>query len=175
MSEPYLGEIRMFGGNFAPSGWALCDGSLRSIAELEPLFTLIGTTYGGDGQNTFALPDLRGRLPVHHGAGPGLSTRVIGSSGGAEAVTLTQAQLPSHTHQARAASTSGTSTSPGAGYPAAVNSGGRYASALSGPVDQPMSAAAVAPAGGGQPHTNLQPFVCVTFIIALFGIFPPQE
>ena len=166
MSTPYIGEIRIFAGNYAPQGWAFCDGSLLSISEFDTLFNLIGTTYGGDGQTTFALPDLRGRIPVHQGAG-----FVLGQSGGAEAVTLTTAQLPAHTHLPQAQSTPATSRAPG-GNVWAVTAATRYSPA---PLASTLDAGAIQAAGGGQPHDNLMPGLCVNFIISLFGIFPSQN
>ena len=163
----------MFGGNFAPQGWAMCDGQLLSIAENDALFALIGTTYGGDGQTTFALPDLRGRIPTHAGQGPGLSARVLGESSGAENVTLTINQLPAHTH-ALQGSTDIAAQSPPTGnvlaQPSTID--------LYRPATVPSAALspnAIAPAGGSQPHDNMEPFLCITFIISLFGIFPSQN
>jgi len=165
MSQPYVGEIRMFGGNFAPSGWAICDGSILAIAENDVLFELIGTTYGGDGQTTFALPDLRGRVPVHQGSG-----FVIGQSGGAETVTLTLSQIPSHTHAALASSGAGSSHSPASNIWANWT-GAQYSDQGTNTSLDPLSLSA---AGGSQPHDNMAPFVGVNFIISLFGIFPSQ-
>jgi microcystin-dependent protein len=172
MGTPFIGEIRMFGGNLPPAGWALCDGSLLPISENEALFQLIGTTYGGDGQATFALPDLRGRVPVHQGSGPGLPSRVIGEQFGVEQVTLTVANLPSHDHGLRVHAGSGTTDDPSgsvvAGHPADDN----YAT--SSPTT-PLAAAAVGPAVpafAAQPHENVQPSLPIQFIISLFGIFP---
>jgi microcystin-dependent protein len=164
MAQPYVGEIRMFAGNFAPLGWMFCEGQLLPIAENETLFNLIGTTYGGDGQSTFALPDLRGRIPIHQGNGV-----ILAETGGAETITLTVNQIPSHTHALLA------STGPGN-----VNTPGGNVTAESAAVriyfeDQPtvsMAPAAVGAVGGSQPHTNFQPYLCVNFIISLFGIFP---
>ncbi len=169
MSDPYVGEIRLFGGSFAPAGWAFCDGSLVSIAENEVLFNLVGTTYGGDGQETFALPDLRGRVPLHQGTGPGLSPRVVGETGGAESVTLTPSQLPAHTHLLMASQAVGTSPSPANAVPASTVSGLSY---TAGAASLPMRAGALSPVGGSQPHDNVMPTVTVTFIISLFGIYP---
>jgi microcystin-dependent protein len=164
MATPFVGEIRMFGGNFAPVGWMFCDGQLLLISEYETLFNLIGTTYGGDGQSTFALPDLRGRVPVHQGGG-----LVMGQLGGSETVTLAASQMPAHTHSMNASSTAAT--------PAAGPTGVLGASATTsfygvGPATTPMAASALAPAGGTQPHENMAPFQAVSFIISLFGIFP---
>jgi microcystin-dependent protein len=175
MSDPYVGEIRMFGGNFAPVDWAWCDGALLPIAEYETLFTLIGTTYGGDGQQTFALPDLRGRLPLHTGAGPGLSGYVLGQQVGVESVALSVAQTPAHSHPVSARSSPGTSTSAVGNVPASATSGGLYAAGAPSP-DVAMAPNAIAPApGGGQAHSNVMPFQCVSFIIALYGVYPTQD
>jgi microcystin-dependent protein len=172
----YLGEIKMFAGNFAPVGWALCDGSLLPINQNTPLFSLLGTTYGGNGTTTFALPDLRGRFPMNAGTGANLTPRVLGDVGGQETVTLTAAQMPAHTHTvaAGADSTVATTDQPQNALP------GRNASATPSygkTVNTTMASSAivVAPAGGGQPHPNMPPFVCVNFIIALTGIFPARN
>lgn len=166
MSQPYVGEIRMFGGNFAPVGWAICDGSLLPISENETLFVLIGTTYGGDGQVTFALPDLRGRAPVHMGSSGGLTTRYLGEAAGQEEVTLTAGQIPLHSHTLRASTNAG-----------AVN--GKHPSlstvAAYGPATTTVAMAAGAIStntGGTQPHENMPPFLAVNFIISLYGVFP---
>jgi microcystin-dependent protein len=164
MAQPYVGEIRMFAGSFAPLGWQFCDGQLLPISENETLFNLIGTTYGGDGQETFALPDLRGRIPIHQGNG-----FILAETGGAESVTLTAAQIPLHTHPAAASANPGTGPSPGNAIWAASTTDALYAP---GPPAGALMADAVQPVGGSQPHTNLMPFLCVHFIISLFGIFP---
>lgn len=175
MSEPFVGEIRMVGFNFAPRGWAFCDGSLLAISQNDALFSLIGTIYGGDGVNTFALPDLRSRLPMHQGQGPGLSSTVIGQRAGVETVTLTTPQIPSHSHAMQATSTAGTSSSPSGGYPAAVPGIAHYQNVAGGvPATTAMNAGAITAAGGSQPHENRQPAQCVTFIMALFGIYPSR-
>jgi microcystin-dependent protein len=171
MSQPFIGEIRIFAGNFAPTGWALCDGQLIPISENDTLFNLIGTTYGGDGQETFALPDLRGRLPLHQGTGSSGTSYVIGESGGVEDVTLTTNQIPSHTHPLVATTAVGAAASPLNSVPAASGSSNVY---RPGPAGTPLAAQAVSASGGSQPHTNLQPYLCVDFIISLFGIFPTQ-
>lgn len=172
MTTPFIGEIRMFGGNFAPVGFAFCDGQLLAIADYEALFTLIGTIYGGDGQTTFALPDLRGRIPVHQGQGPGLAANyTLGEQSGSETVTLTTSQVPSHAHPAQAQSAAGNQAGPGGGIWAA--SGQNQFSANTPSAD--MSAAAIGSAGSGQPHDNMAPFQAVSFIIALEGIFPSQN
>ncbi len=155
----------MFGGNFAPSGWAICDGSLLAISQYDVLFNLIGTTYGGDGQTTFALPDLRGRVPVHQGAG-----FVLGQRAGVETVTLTVSQIPTHTHPAQASSAAGSSHNP-TGNIWANWTGSQYSDQGT---NAAMSAASVSSAGGSQPHDNMPPFLVINFIISLFGIFPSQ-
>jgi microcystin-dependent protein len=170
MSQPFVGEIRLFGGNFAPAGWAFCEGQLLPISENETLFNLIGTTYGGDGQSTFALPDLRGRLPMHMGTGPGLSNRVISEMGGVETVTLTAQQIPAHNHVPQAVSGSGNQTTPQGGVWAGTATS-RYSSNAP---DQAMKSTLVGSAGGSQPHENMMPYLAVSFIISLFGIFPSQ-
>jgi microcystin-dependent protein len=168
MSTPYIGEIRMVGFNFAPQGWAFCDGQVMAIAQNDALFALIGTTYGGDGQITFALPNLLGRVPIHMGTGPGLSTRVIGESGGSESVTLTTNQLPAHGHTPLAYSAVGSQSSPQNGLWAG-SADARYSTS---PANQPMRNTLIGAGGGGQPHANLMPFAAINFIISLFGIFP---
>ena len=174
MSEPYLGEIRLVGFNYEPEGWAFCDGRLLPIAQYDALFALIGTTYGGDGQTTFALPDLRGRTPIHMGQGNGLSNRTIGQNGGAETVTLSMNELPVHSHAAQAFEGSGTSSNPSGAVWAGVSSGAIYR-VDDGSTLAAMNPGAVSPVGGSQPHDNLQPYLCVNFIIALDGVFPTQS
>lgn len=165
MSNPYVGEIRLFAGNFAPAGWSFCDGSLLPISENETLFNLIGTTYGGDGQSTFALPDMRGRLPMHQGAGV-----VLAELGGVEEVTLTVGQLPAHTHPFVASSAVGTGSTPTGNVIAAPASVRMWRAGAATNVSFP--AQSIAATGGSQPHSNLQPYLCVNFIISLFGVFP---
>jgi microcystin-dependent protein len=169
MSSPYIGEIRMFAGNFAPAGWMFCEGQLLPISENDALFTLIGTTYGGDGQSTFALPDLRGRIPVHQGNGVTLA-----ETGGAEEVTLTVQQTPTHSHPMMASSDPAATTQPQNSVPATTQA----ATITPYGTDRPMTTlhqAAISPTGGSQPHTNFQPYLCINFIISLFGIFPTQN
>ncbi|KPV52877.1 phage tail protein [Kouleothrix aurantiaca] len=166
MSDCYIGEIRMFGGNFAPVGWAFCDGSLLSIAQYDALFNLIGTTYGGDGQSTFALPDLRGRIPIHQGNG-----FMLADTGGAEEITLTSSQIAAHTHPLLASANNATTTNAGGNVLAQTPSYTPYISMN--PASQ-LSTASISSTGGSQPHTNFQPYLCVDFIISLFGIFPSQ-
>ena len=170
MANPYLGEIRMFAGNFAIQGWAFCDGQILSIAQNQALFALLGTTYGGDGQMTFALPDLRGRVPVHQGALNG-TPFTIGQSGGEEAVTLTTNQIPAHSHIPQAFASQGNQASPANNVWGATPLN-LYSAANPG---VSMSPAAVGQAGGSQPHENMIPFLAVNFIISLFGIFPTQN
>lgn len=164
MAQPYVGEIRMFAGNFAPAGWMFCEGQLLPISENETLFNLIGTTYGGDGQSTFALPDLRGRIPLHQGNG-----LILAETGGAEEVTLTGSQMPSHSHSLFGTSSIANATSPSGAIPAQTSLFDFYQSS---PPNSAMAPQSVGPTGGSQPHTNFQPYLCVSFIISLFGIFP---
>ena len=164
MSTPYVGEIRVFGGNFAPVGWLLCQGQLLPIAQYDVLFNLIGTTYGGDGQNTFGLPNLASRIPYHQGAG-----YVLGQLGGVEQVTLTQQQLPVHTHAANASTANGDQAGPAGNVWAAGTLSG-YTSTQ--PANVTMNPAALSAAGGSQPHENMPPFLCLNFIIATEGIYP---
>jgi len=167
MAQPYVGEIRMFGGNFAPAGWMFCEGQLLPISEYETLFQLIGTTYGGDGQSTFALPDLRGRLPLHMG-----NSFILAETGGAESVTLTVAQMPAHSHPLMGTGNAATGVVPssrvlpGAGPAATITAYGTDAPPTT------LSPSTLGFVGGSQPHSNFQPYLCVSFIISLFGIFP---
>ncbi|MCB2154815.1 tail fiber protein [bacterium] len=170
MSEPFIGEIRMFAGNFAPRSWAFCDGQLLAVSQNDALFSLFGTIYGGDGRTTFGLPDLRGRVPIHAGTGPGLSPRNIGSKGGQEKVTLTVNQLPSHGHSLQATSEASTQRQP-AGQAVASATGQVYNELLD---PHTMNSASIANAGGSQTHTNLMPCLCVNFIVALAGIYPSR-
>lgn len=166
MAQPYVGEIRIFAGNFAPAGWMFCEGQIIPISEYETLFNLIGTTFGGDGQETFALPDLRSRIPIHQGNG-----YVLGDAAGVEEVTLTVAQIPTHSHTAVASSDSGNSSSTGTDFAA-----GQDKLVFSTETAIPVTAAfqTVASTGGSQPHSNIMPYLCVDYIISLFGIFPSQ-
>ena len=164
MAQPYVGEIRMFAGNFAPAGWMFCEGQLLPISENETLFQLIGTTYGGDGESTFALPDLRGRIPLHQGNG-----FILAENGGAEKITLTVQQIPAHGHPLLASGNQGNQ----------VNTANDLTSNSQGALPYiedvatiNMNALAISPVGGSQPHTNFQPYLCINFIISLFGIFP---
>jgi microcystin-dependent protein len=167
---PFIGEIRLFAGNFAPAGWAFCDGQTLPIAENDALFQLIGTTYGGDGQTTFNLPNLQSRVPIHMGTGPDGTTYQIGEMAGTEQETLTVQQIPIHTHPWLASNANAASPSPIGAVPA-VAQGDLYATGLS---PTPFSPMAVSPAGGSQPHENTQPFLCINYIISLFGVFPSQ-
>jgi microcystin-dependent protein len=167
MSSPFIGEIRMFGGNFAPAGWAFCNGALMPIAENDALFQLIGTTYGGDGQTTFALPDLQSRIPIH--VGPGF---VLAQTGGTETVTLTTNQIPAHSHVPQANSAPGTQTGPGNGIWASTSPSLNQYSTNAPTLN--MDLAAIGQTGGSQPHDNMVPFLAINFILSLFGIFPSQ-
>ncbi len=173
MGQPHIGEIRMFGGNFAPVGWAFCDGQLMPIAENDTLYALIGTTYGGDGQATFGIPNLQSRVPIHSGQGPGLSQNyVLGQTGGVEQVTLTTQQIPSHNHAYIVSTDSAASTAPAGQMPGNSPSVDIYIE--SGTAAQ-FSNQALSQVGGSQPHSNIQPYLTVSFIISLFGIFPSQN
>jgi microcystin-dependent protein len=165
MAEPYVGEIRVFAGNFAPAGWALCDGSTLAISTNEALYALIGTTYGGDGQSTFALPDLRGRVPIH--TGPGYS---LGQVGGTETVTLMSQNLPVHSHTSNASAANATSSDPTGRFWATNNDYRCYSNATP---NTSFAPAAIGAAGGSEPHDNMMPFLTVSYIIALEGVYPP--
>jgi microcystin-dependent protein len=182
MSSPYVGEIRMFGGNFAPVGWMFCDGQLLPISEYETLFNLIGTTYGGDGQSTFALPNLQSRVPMHAGTNAGISFQ-LGEMAGVETVTLTVNQIPTHSHLPAAVAAPGTNNAQAAPannvfadefLPAPPNPN-VFAYAPAGGAQVSFASNAIGPSGGSQPHDNMIPFLCVNFIISLFGIFPTQN
>jgi microcystin-dependent protein len=177
MSEPFLGQIMIFGGNFAPRGWAFCNGQLLSIAQNSALFSLLGTTYGGDGVTTFGLPDLRGRVPMHWGQGPGLTNRVLGESSGSETVTLLSTQIPAHNHLMQASTTDANQASPANNICAPVldsqgAAGFEFSNAAP---NATMNPAAIAASGGSQPHENLQPYLCLSFVIALEGLFPSRN
>ena len=163
MAQPYVGEIRMFAGNFAPAGWMFCEGQLLPISENETLFQLIGTTYGGDGESTFALPDLRGRLPIHPGNG-----FTLAETGGAEEITLTVSQIAAHSHPLLATNDIPNQSSPAKNLP------GQAAAKFyrAGPPSVQLNQQVVATTGGSQPHSNFQPYLCIDFIVSLFGIFP---
>lgn len=177
MATPFIGEIRMFGGNFAPRGWAFCNGQLLSIAQNTALFSLLGTTYGGNGQTTFALPDLRGRAALHAGQGPGLSSYSQGQVGGQETVTLNQNQLPVHSHTLNGVAAGGNQASPAGNLPAVESTGTsmNYASPNPPTVSVPMAAQAIGNAGGGQPVPVVQPYLVINYIIALTGIYPSRN
>jgi microcystin-dependent protein len=170
MGQPYVGEVRMFAGTFAPAGWMFCDGSLLPISEFETLFNLIGTTFGGDGQSTFALPDLRGRIPVHQGTGPSGLTYIIGQLSGQENVTLTINQIPSHNHVPLANGEGASSPDPANNVIGTPGGKAWFAAASAVQLGSP----ALQSEGGNQPHDNFMPYLCVNFIISMFGIFPSQ-
>jgi microcystin-dependent protein len=171
MADPFVAEIRIFPFNFAPKGWAWCDGQLLPISQNTALFSLLGTTYGGDGKSTFALPDLEGRAPMHPGQGPGLSLHDLGESGGTETVTLLESEIPAHSHALIASQSDAIDTHPG---------GNKLAGGIgvqvwgTGPVNGQLSPNALTPAGGDQPHNNMQPYLTFYFNIALQGVFPPR-
>jgi microcystin-dependent protein len=178
--EPFIGEIKIFGGNFAPRGWALCDGQLLAINTYQALFSLLGTTYGGDGRTTFALPDLRGRAAVHQGQGPGLSQYRLGQKGGVEQVTLNATEMPSHNHAAtgtlQAKNGQPDESNPGGQVPATLTNGTEgYAETPNTSMKSGGVEVTVNNSGGNLPHTNIQPFQCVNFIIALEGIYPSRS
>lgn len=173
MSEPFVGEIRMFAGNFAPRSWAFCDGQLLAVSQNDALFSLLGTIYGGDGRTTFGLPDLRGRVPIHAGSGPGLTNRRLGSKAGTEKETLTVNQLPSHTHNLQGTTENGTVPNPGDHVLATNTIIEPYA--VNETLDASLASQSISNLGGSQSHTNLQPFLCINFIIALFGIYPSRQ
>lgn len=166
MAQPYVGEIRMFAGNFAPAGWMFCEGQLLPISENETLFQLMGTTYGGDGESTFALPDLRGRIPIHQGNG-----FILAETGGAEEITLTVNQIPAHSHPLLATSNTATDSLPTGNVMAQSKTAGIFMYLEDNPTVS-LAATSISPVGGSQPHTNFQPYLCVDFIISLFGLFP---
>ena len=166
MAQPYVGEIRLFAGNFAPSGWMFCAGQLLPISENETLFNLIGTTYGGDGESTFALPDLRGRIPVHQGNG-----FILAEAGGVEEITLTTNQIPAHSHPLQATNDTATQANPG-GQVLAQFSQANIFPYLEDVPNVSLAPTAITPVGGSQAHTNFQPYLCINYIISLFGIFP---
>jgi microcystin-dependent protein len=175
MSQPFIGEIRMFGGSFAPAGWAFCNGQLQPISQNDTLFNLIGTTYGGDGQSTFALPQLQGRVPIHQGTGPGTGTSfVIGELSGVESVTLTTNQIPIHNHAFLATTDNGLSTDP-TNNVLAANGQIKNFSPFPPTVAGTQNSNALTQVGGSQPHENMMPYLVVSFIISLFGIFPSQN
>jgi microcystin-dependent protein len=174
MADMFLAEIRIFSGNFAPAGWAFCDGQLLPISQNTALFSLLGTMYGGNGTTTFALPNLQGSSPMHQGQGPNISQRVIGESGGQQFVALQETEMPAHNHGFQGVSAAGGLSVPTNNVFGAVAFGRPAAYAPSGPANVQMSPSALAPAGGGLPHNNMPPYLCITFIIALQGIFPSR-
>ena len=164
MAQPFVGEFRMFAGNFAPAGWMFCEGQLLPISEYETLFVLIGTTYGGDGESTFALPDLRGRIPIHNGNG-----FILAETGGAEQITLTVQQIAAHSHPLIATTSVANQSSPSNNVVAQSTAADLY---IEDTATAALAATAITSVGGSQPHTNFQPYLCIEFIISLFGIFP---
>jgi microcystin-dependent protein len=173
MSNPFVAEIRIFPFNFAPKGWAFCDGQLLPLSQNTALFSLLGTTYGGDGKSNFALPNMQGNAPMHPGQGPGLSLHDLGETGGSDTVTLLESEIPSHSHALMAQTLSATSQTPGPNVGLARSRTVTAYSATTTPVVQ-MSTNTVAPAGGDQPHNNLMPYLTLNFCIALQGVFPPR-
>jgi microcystin-dependent protein len=171
MAQPYVGEIRMFAGNFAPNGWMFCEGQTLPISENDVLFQLIGTTYGGDGEETFNLPNLASRVPIHMGTGPDGTTYQLGEMAGTEQETLTVQQIPNHTHALTASTSQAADSAPTGGLLAQSVIADMY---IQDSPDGNLAQGAVAPAGGSQPHENTQPFLCINFIISLFGVFPSQ-
>lgn len=173
MSEPFIAEVRIFAGNFAPRNWAFCDGQLLPISQNTALFSLIGTIYGGDGRTTTALPNLQGRAPLHPGRGPGLTSRRLGERGGVPAVALSEAQMPNHNHAMRASPSPGERSEPTSTTVFARSAGGDVYGPASNLV--PLADAVLPPAGGNQAHNNMQPFLAVNFIIALVGLYPSRS
>lgn len=174
--DPFVAEIRIFAGNFAPKGWAFCNGQILPISQNTALFSLLGTYYGGDGKSTFGLPDLQGRAPMFWGQGPGLSSRNLGETGGSQSVTLLQSEIPAHTHQVKGTTAAGTSTNPADGIWAVAGSRRAPTSLYSttAAASTTMSPQALSTTGGGLPHNNMPPFLTLNFIIALQGVFPPR-
>jgi len=172
MAQPFIGEIRMFGGNFPPNGWAFCDGQAMPISENDALFVVIGTTYGGDGEETFNLPNLQSRIPIHQGTGAGGVLRQMGETGGTESVTLTTQQIPIHNHALLASTDTGTAINPLGGILGAGASVQTFRPAAG---NSAANSQSITPVGGNQPHDNMQPFLCVNYIISLFGLFPTQN
>ena len=169
--DPFVAEIRIFPFNFAPKGWAFCDGQLLPLSQNTALFSLLGTTYGGDGKSNFALPDLQGRAPMHPGQGPGLSLHDLGETGGSETVSLLESEIPSHAHNLMATSSTGSKPNPIGNAPARVTGATPYVAAAN---FVNFSDNALAPAGGDQPHNNMQPYLTLNMCIALQGVFPPR-
>lgn len=174
MADPFVAEIRIFPFNFAPKGWAWCDGQLLPLSQNTALFSLLGTTYGGNGMSNFALPDLQGRAPMHPGQGPGLSLHDLGESAGSETVTLLESEIPAHSHALMSLPIAANRTSPVGNTPARVGAGSAYVPVASAGSIVQMAPESLAPAGGDQPHNNMMPFLTFYFCIALQGVFPPR-
>lgn len=175
MADPFVAEIRIFPFNFAPKGWAFCDGQILPISQNTALFSLLGTTYGGNGQTTFALPNLQGRVPVHPGQGPGLSEHVLGEEGGSGTVTLLQSEVPAHTHALAASAAAAYARSPSGELFANQNGGVNSYATLAGAPTALLASAASETVGGGQPHNNMAPYLVLNFCIALQGVYPPRS
>ncbi len=175
MADPFVAEIRIFPFNFAPRGWAWCDGQLMPVAQNTALFSLLGTNYGGDGLNTFALPNLQGRAPMHPGQGPGLSLHTLGETGGSDNVTLLQSEIPSHSHTLRSSVEDGTQGTLSNGVTLSTSTGGTLYHSTTNTNLVSMSPQALAPAGGSAPHNNMQPYLTFYFCIALQGVFPARN
>ena len=171
MGQPYVGEIRMFGGSFAPAGWAMCQGQLQPISENDTLFNLIGTTYGGDGEETFALPNLQSRVPIHQGTGASGTAYVIGETGGTESVTLSTNQMPAHSHPLQVSTDTGAQITPGGN----VLGSGASVTIFRPIIPNQAMAPSIDVQGGNQPHDNMQPYIVINYIISLFGVFPTQN
>lgn len=174
MSEPFIAEVRIFAGNFAPRGWAFCDGQLLPIAENTALFSLVGATYGGDARTTLGLPNLQGRTAMHPGRGPGLTARRLGEQVGVETVTLAESQIPAHSHALRGTASAGDKTAPSAAAALAQPRGGRIYSDQTASLE-PLASYAASTTGGGQSHNNMQPYIVMNFIIALMGLYPSRS
>jgi microcystin-dependent protein len=173
MSEPFVGEIRMFAGNFAPRSWAFCDGQLLAVSQNDALFSLFGTIYGGDGRTTFGLPDLRGRVPIHHGQGPGLSNRRLGTKSGNEKETLIANEVAPHTHTLTAGTTAASDTNPAGNITGTSTGTSLYGPDGTAPAEG-MNSQAVKDTGGNRSHSNIMPFLCIHFIVALLGVYPSR-
>ena len=174
MADPFVAEIRIFPFNFAPKGWAFCDGQLLPISQNTALFSLVGTFYGGDGKSTFGLPDMQGNVPMHQGQGPGLSLRDLGEMSGTDSVTLIQTEIPVHTHSVKANSFTGDKTVPSPNASLAASGGGNLYAVPAGLSITQMAFQTLSPAGGSLPHNNLMPYLTMNFCIALQGVFPPR-